>query len=31
MAGGKMAKEKDFFDNLEFMQQLGYLPGSIYL
>jgi hypothetical protein len=23
---GKIAEERDFFDNLEFMQQLGLIP-----
>jgi steroid delta-isomerase-like uncharacterized protein len=26
MAGGKIAEERDFLDNLEFMQQLGLIP-----
>ena len=26
MEGGKIAEEKDFFDNLEFLQQLGLIP-----
>lgn len=26
MTGGKIAEEKDFFDNLEFLQQLGLIP-----
>jgi steroid delta-isomerase-like uncharacterized protein len=26
MQGGKIAEERDFFDNLEFMQQLGLIP-----
>ena len=26
MENGKIAEEKDFFDNLEFMQQLGLIP-----
>ena len=26
MENGKIAEEKDFFDNLEFMQQLGLMP-----
>ena len=26
MENGKIAEEKDFFDNLEFMQQLGIIP-----
>jgi uncharacterized protein len=26
MEGGKIAGEQDFFDNLEFMQQLGLIP-----
>ena len=27
MENGKIAEERDFFDNLEFMQQLGIIPG----
>jgi steroid delta-isomerase-like uncharacterized protein len=26
MSNGKIAEEQDFFDNLEFMQQLGLMP-----
>ena len=26
MKGGKIAEERDFFDNLEFSQQLGLIP-----
>jgi steroid delta-isomerase-like uncharacterized protein len=26
MKGGKIAEEQDFFDNLDFMQQLGIIP-----
>ncbi len=26
MVGGKIVEEQDFFDNLEFMQQLGLIP-----
>jgi hypothetical protein len=26
MENGKIAEERDFFDNLEFMQQLGLIP-----
>ncbi|MEJ7741770.1 MAG: ester cyclase [Nocardioidaceae bacterium] len=26
MANGKIAEERDFFDNLDFMQQLGLMP-----
>ena len=28
MENGKIAEERDFFDNLEFMVQLGQIPGT---
>ncbi|HWB26932.1 MAG TPA: ester cyclase [Chitinophagaceae bacterium] len=28
MSGGKIAEERDFFDNLDFMQQLGLIPNK---
>ena len=28
MANGKIAEERDFFDNMDFMTQLGLMPAA---